>query len=409
VESESIRPTLVSLFTGAGGLDVGLERAGFRTIAATDFDGNCIATLEESQAKRIPIDGDRSHFHLEGAKILRADVVELVPEQLGVRPGLEIDLGIGGPPGQPFSSAGAQLGFEDPRGTLFEHFARIVGQIRPKMFLFENVRGLATARGPSQVPGEALHLVREAFEKNGYSTRCVLLNSADFGSYQRRVRLFMIGSRVPFLPDFPDPTHSQAVSSDTTPRSRPWRTLREFLATRTSPNEDEVVRPSAQLLRQLQDLPSGTGLKSMGVKEATRPGGHWGYKQGTFIADPEKPSRTVTAASTQDWIRLADGSLRRLTLSECSALQGFPEDWQFQGSKAARFRQVGNAVPSVFGEVIGRKLISCLVDLNGNSLDGRRARSEPLPPEIIESIRYTIRDEARNGKSRPRSRMYQEQ
>lgn len=406
---KSAPPTLVSLFTGAGGLDIGLERAGFRTVAATDFDEDCIATLEESQKKRIPVRGDGARLHLEGTRILKADVADLTPQDLDLGPESKVDVVIGGPPCQPFSSAGTQLGFKDPRGTLFEHFARLVGQIRPKMFLFENVRGLATARGPSQVPGEALHLVREAFEERGYSTRCVLLNSADFGSYQRRVRLFMIGSRLPVLPDFPNPTHSQYFTGDSLLGTRPWRTLGEFLASRPSPMEAEIVRPSYLLLEQLRELSSGSGLKSQGVKEATRPGGHWGYKQGTFIADPAKPSRTVTAASTQDWIRLSDGSLRRLTLSECAALQGFPEDWQFQGSKATKFRQVGNAVPSVFGEVIGAQLMASLSDVEIGTTSQARASSVPLPKQIVESIRYTIRDEARNGKARPRSRMYQEQ
>jgi len=396
-------PTLVSLFTGAGGLDIGLERAGFHTVVATDFDEECIETLRFNQTRRVPIEGSPSRFHLEGARIIHADVATLSARDFGIPEGEELDLVAGGPPCQPFSSAGSQRGLDDPRGQLFQHFARLVSELRPRMFLFENVRGLVTARGPSGRPGEALELVRKAFEDAGYATRCELLNAADYGAAQRRVRLFIIGSRMSSLPEFPEPTNAEDVGGGLFDDVKPWNTLGNFLASMPPPAESEICRPSAELGKQLRKIPSGSGLKSPGVKETTRPGGHWGYKQGTFIADPGRPARTVTAATTQDWIRLADGSLRRLTLSECAGLQGFPREWQFAGTRGSQFRQIGNAVPVAFGEAIGKPLAQLARKCHRGGCSGRRTESAMLPANFMAYVNYTMRDEARNGLDRPRS------
>ena len=149
-----------------------------------------------------------------------------------------------------------------------------------------------------------------------------------------------------------------------------------------------------------QVMPVGSGLKSAGAREATRPGGHWGYRQGTFVADPSKPARTVTAAATQDWIRDGEGRLRRLTWRECAALQGFPVDWQFVGNKASRFRQIGNAVPVTFGRVLGESLFRVLAD---EPLASRPA-SAPFPAGFVEAITYTRREHSRNGPSRAAAR-----
>ena len=171
--------------------------------------------------------------------------------------------------------------------------------------------------------------------------------------------------------------------------------MQDFLATRPVPPEAEFIRPSAKLQALLQDSPGGSGLKSAGAREATRPGGHWGYRQGTFVADLRQPARTVTGSASQDWIRLPDGSLRRLTLGECAGLQGFPDGWQFAGPVASRFKQVGNAVPSIFGRVLGHAILTALAR-------GQRTppESAPLPREFLSAVSYTKREQARNGASR---------
>ena len=259
-----------------------------------------------------------------------------------------------------------------------------------------------TSRGPGGEPGEALHLVGKAFEEIGCATRFELQNAADFGCPQRRVRLFMIALRDHALPEFPAPTHAEKPELGLFGSVASWVTLGDFLSSRTSPAPEEIVRPSPALGPLLADIEPGSGLKSPGRKEATRPGGHWGYKQGTFIADPSLPARTVTAASTQDWIKLDDGSLRRLTLSECAALQGFPNEWEFVGTKTSKFRQVGNTVPSVFGKVIGE----CIVKTLKKTVPERPPKSAPLPQYMHADIRYKMKDHERNRASRTRAAQF---
>lgn len=391
-------PTSISLFTGAGGLDLGLERAGFRTVSAVECDPDSIETLRAGQGNRLPIPGQPGEWYLAGAAIVPREIEGIDAGDL--KPAWADadwtpDLLVGGPPCQPFSSSGHLRSMADPRGKLFEHFVRLAGELRPRFVLFENVRGLVTARGPRGEPGEVLRLVQEGFEGVGYATRFALLNAADFGCPQRRVRCFMIGSRRGSPPNFPAPTHGNRVGADLFSDLSPWVSLGQFLAGQPAPNADDIVRPTEALADRLKDLRDGTGLKSAGARESTRPGGHWGYRQGTFVADRTLPARTVTASASQDWIRLSDGSLRRLTWRECAGLQGFPAGWQFAGGKASNFRQIGNAVPVQFGHAIGRELLRALEE-DAVSL----GESAPLPREFEVAIAYTKKEQARNGASR---------
>lgn len=402
-QSDHYIPTLVSLFSGAGGLDIGLERSGFHTVSANDFDTNCVASLRANQAAEVPVAGEPDRSHFAGTLIVHAPVESLDASDLMPvlwHSGRRLDALVGGPPCQPFSSAGSQRGVHDPRGRLFEQFVRLAEELRPRLILFENVRGLVTARGPEGISGEALHLVRDEFERIGYCTRFSLLNAADYGAPQRRVRLFMLAADEGVtLPTFPLPTHHRPRPGQSLPLDgRFWVTLGEFLADQAPPTPDEIVRPSPQLEAELRGVPDGSGLKSPGRSEPTRPGGHWGYKQGTFVADPSLPARTVTGASTQDWIREPDGNLRRLTLREAAGLQGFPDDWQFCGSRASQFLQIGNAVPIVFGEVLGAAMRQALLTPCHHP-----QQSHAFPADVWAAIDYANRDDARNGAVRPRS------
>jgi DNA (cytosine-5)-methyltransferase 1 len=208
----------------------------------------------------------------------------------------------------------------------------------------------------------------------------------------------MLASRDTAVPLFPEPTHAERVEGGLFVPRRRWVSLQEFLNEQPEPNPDDVVRPTERLAAQLAKLKAGTGLRSAGAREATRPGGHWGYRQGTFIADPSLPARTVTASSSQDWVLLTDGTLRRLTWRECAALQGFPREWQFAGGRASQFRQIGNAVPVVFGRVLGEVLRKA-VRLPANVT---KPTSAPLPAEFTLAINYTKKENRRNGASRAR-------
>ena len=377
----------VSLFSGAGGLDVGLEEAGFSCLYAADIDGAAYATLIANKEQNPP------HFRdavVEQADVSRTTGVHIL-NRIGASRG-DIPLLVGGPPCQSWSSAGHQKGWLDPRGRLFDDFVRMAGELDVRWLMFENVRGLLTARGPDGIPGSALELIRQKLLSAGFQTQVALLNAADYGVPQRRVRLVVFGFRVGDELDFPQPNHSKCA----TPK---WVSMDDALRPLEDLSSDEIIRPNAKLLGQLVGLRPGTGVKSPGKTEATRPGGHWGYKQGAFIADMNLAARTVTANPQQDWIIDAKLGIRRLSPRECAALQTFPPNWMFVGKRADQYRLIGNAVPPTLARQIGEKLHQHIIE----TWEGARASLsslQPLAPSLRAAIAYTVKDEERNGASR---------
>jgi DNA (cytosine-5)-methyltransferase 1 len=373
----------ISLFSGAGGLDIGLERSGLCPVSLCEIEANFCSTLKANKGW-IHCDGKS---YLDGAEIFNADIRQMSGKELAVK---RVDLVVGGPPCQAFSSSGKQLSVLDPRGALVIEFCRIVSELKPKMFIFENVRGIVTARDQKGAPGGVMVGLLDTLQSLGYSCRAGLLNSADFGAYQRRVRCFIIGSRNGLAPDFPAATYTK--SGDLL--GKKWNSLRGFLTNLGDTNEENYVYPSDELRRALDSLPNGSGIKSPGKSEKTRPGGHWGYRQGTFISDLDLPARTVTGSASQDWVRWG-GVLRRLTINEVKQLQGFPSDWVVCGSKAEQFKQIGNAVPAVFGEQLGKVVLDHLANY---------PRTKPIKLGIPDAFRkyidYTVRDHERNKDSR---------
>ncbi len=379
-----LAPRYISLFTGAGGLDIGLERAGLRAGSLCEIEEVFCRTLEINQQAEH---ADGVEYFRE-AEIFNTDICEVAGRQL-CGDG-QVDLVVGGPPCQAFSSSGKQLSVLDPRGRLVNEFARIVDELKPKMFLFENVRGIVTARDEKGEPGGVIRGLVELFEELGYSCRAALLNAADYGGFQRRIRCFILASRGGEAPVFPEPTHLKEPGF----LHSPWRTLGEFLEIHGDNDPRNYVFPGKDLETALAGLPDGCGVKSPGKAERTRPGGHWGYRQGTFIANKSLPARTVTGSSSQDWIRW-NGMLRRLTLREVKLLQGFPPDWGICGSKAQQYKQIGNAVPAVFGEILGRVILDFL-----RHFPTTPPETIPLPDSFWKSISYTKRDHARNSEAR---------
>lgn len=372
-----------------------MEASGWRSAYAADFDVHAIQTLRQN-AKAAH--SGRTYF--DETYIDACDVRRLSGDEILAKAGMNrgsVPLLIGGPPCQSWSSAGHQKGFEDPRGRLFADFVRLASELDVRWLMFENVRGLLTARGPDGCPGSALDLIRRQLLNAGFQTSVNLVNAADYGVAQRRVRLIVFGYRAgdPFR--FPNPTHSKF--SATSPTLKPWVKLGEVLETLGPPSEVELIHPAGALAMQLANLRPGTGVKSPGKKEATRPGGHWGYKQGAFLADPDLPARTVTANPQQDWIRDPQHGVRRLCPRECAAIQSFPMDWTFAGNRADQYRQIGNAVPPRLAAKIGEALLGHLASVQDAPTFTPQSL-QPLPPQLVSAIRYTEREEARNGESR---------
>jgi DNA (cytosine-5)-methyltransferase 1 len=376
-------PTVIDLFAGSGGLSSSLEATGWTSIAAVDINIDAIDTLSQNQARGS----------LKSCRIIHADIRDVAGRDLRParsRSTWRPDLLAGGPPCQPFSSAGRMRGLNDPRGRLFREFVRLADELKPRFILFENVAGLVTAKTPDGRVGGVLRRIQKAFETIGYACQFELLNASDYGAPQRRVRLYMIASRREQLPQFPESTHSRGGSLTLSP----WITLRDFLSGCPDPDSTDIVRPNIRRASALAELRPGTGLRAGGIVEANRPSGHWGYRQDCFVADLDLPSRTIRAASTPDWIRLPDG-LRRLTWRECAGLQGFPLEWQFAGNVASRFRQIGNAVQGHIGRALG-------LVLHEAALIEKRTRPESAewPATFHKRVRYTAMEQLVNGAHR---------
>lgn len=378
----------ISMFSGAGGLDLGFEQAGWTRRFASDLDTDAVATLRANTKVQ-----DRT-------SVGQDDICDLTASDVRARAGDmasgDLDAIVGGPPCQSWSSAGHQMGLADNRGQLFRHFIKLANSLDPRFIIMENVRGLLTARGLDGEPGSALALLREDLRQEGWQTTVSLLNAADFGVAQRRVRLFVIAHRTGDCPELPMPTHSKEPTSDL----KKWVSLKRRLATLQDVTEEEVIRPSPKLAAELAQIKPGSGVKSPGKAEATRPGGHWGYKQGAFIADPSLPARTVTASTAQDWIVDPVHGLRRLCPRECAAIQSFPATWKWEGKRASIYRQIGNAVPPKLAMAVASSL-SSHIEKEAEPLE-RTSVNElaPLDTRLMAAIAYTKREEARNGESR---------
>ncbi|PYE30681.1 DNA (cytosine-5)-methyltransferase 1 [Rhizobium sp. PP-WC-1G-195] len=383
----------ISLFAGAGGLDLGLEDAGWKCRYASDLDPHAVATLQANKNAKSSRGAKFSEAFIE-----RADVRELtgagILGSLNARRG-EIPLLAGGPPCQSWSSAGHQLGFNDPRGQLWSDFVRLADELDVRYLVFENVRGLLTARGEDGVPGSALNMIRTKLLEKGFHTTVSLLNAADYGLAQRRVRLFIIGYREGDAPVFPTPTHSKTGDLGLTK----WVPLSRAIGEIPSPLLSEIIRPSPKLAEELKDILPGSGVKSMGKPEATRPGGHWGYKQGAFVTDPSVPARTVTASSAQDWIRDPVLGLRRLTPRECAAIQTFPPDYIWPARAIDQYRLIGNSVPPKLATIVGSVLLTS-IEQNAANIRTNTRTLAPLPAHLEAAIAYTKREEKANGLSR---------
>lgn len=271
---------------------------------------------------------------------------------------------------------------------------RLADELKPRFVLMENVRGLLTASGSRGKHGEAISVIQREWESLGYSVSWALLNAADFGAAQRRVRLVMIGTSDHRLPPFPAPTHSRDGRSGT----KPWVSLGAFLARLAPPHSEDVVVPTGSRAKELFALKPGTGIRTGGTVEHQRPGGHWGYRQDSFLADLTLPSRTIRAAATPDWIKPTGQAMRRLTWRECAALQGFPDRWVFENPRDANFRLIGNAVQTDVACAAGDCLRAALAQ--GSVL--MKPVSPPWPEYFARRIRGAAADHRANAASRRR-------
>ncbi len=448
------RPVLISLFAGAGGLDLGLEDAGFRTVVANELEAHACETLrankrrleltseefegwfEEQIAQKcyrnIPEDQVRRlkkrlssaprHPYLKDALILEGDIRAVSSDEFlraaGNKRG-QVDLVAGGAPCQPFSRAGKRETVETETGRLFKEFVRVVEDVRPRWFLFENVKGLilsktdvlyircSTCRKESIAPfhirqdvqtdkvtsrpcpkclsadtrllwrthsGGSLEIILNEFEAIGYKCHWNVLNAADFGAPQLRERLFIVGSRDGEEFRWPQGTFGEDSDSDEgqstfldrlmTPK-KSWVTMYEALWCRGHFRYGKLDRTKAVLWVKNVVRPHDEPVTWTLDRPSPTIGAHQGAKLALApFGVPEEQLRRQqwhVLGRRQGDLPPVDVEHEYLTDEELMQLQTFPDHWYFFGTRMERAFQIGNAVPPVLASAVGGKILEQIV------------------------------------------------
>ena len=341
----------ISLFTGAGGMDFGFEAAGFETAAALEFDPDCCATLRANRPWPV----------------LQKDVHAVPSRELldtaGVRPG-EIDVLIGGPPCQPFSksaywASGDTRRLDDPRADTLQAYMGVVGDLLPKVFVVENVHGIAYS-GKEEGFLLLARITDQINRRNGtgYQLAWQVLNAADHGVPQLRRRFFLVAHRDRGLFQFPEPTHTGETLKDSLFAALPqhvpaWDAIGgEDLR---SPGED--LRMRGRWADLLPSIPEGENYSWHTNRKGGLPLFGWRRCYWSFLLKLAKklPSWTIQAQPGPA-VGPFHWENRLLAVAEMAALQTFPRGTVFSGNRAAAQKQLGNAVPSLLAERIAREI-----------------------------------------------------
>lgn len=378
------RFTVLSLFSGGMGLDLGLEQTGrFNPLACVEVVPAFCETIRTNRdAGRIP----NSNLKVFEGDIRNLDPVKVMAD-LGLKPG-DLDLLIGGPPCQSFSTTGRRGTVQDPRGTLLWSFLKYVDVFRPKLFVMENVRGLMSAalrhrpikerleKGglpleEDEQPGSVIRLFIKDLH-DSYRLDCFEVNAVNYGAPQLRERAIFIGNRFNRVVDFPSPTHGKQTETeedtplfDKAPSLPPFKSLGEALSGLHDP-EPIVMDFSPRKKRYLElvppggnwrSLPEDIARESMGKAFVAKGGRSGWWRRLSF----DLPAPTIVTMPNHAGTALCHPTeTRALTLRECARVQEFPDEWEFCGKTVEQYAQVGNAVPvrlgSICGEVAAREL-----------------------------------------------------
>lgn len=335
VEDDDV--TAIELFAGAGGLALGLELAGIKTLEYVEFDKACCETLR----------ANRSEWNIVCDDIHNVDFTAYRDK---------VDIVSGGFPCQAFSFAGKKLGFEDTRGTLFHEFARCVKEVNPKIFLAENVRGLV-----SHDNGRTLRTIIDVLEGLGYTTQYQVLNAAYYGVGQKRERIVIIGIRNDVNIAFTYPKPDAKMT-----------TLRQALKDCPPSIGEEYSEKKRKVLELVPpggcwvDLPEDVAKTYMG-KSYYSGGGRRGMARRISW---DEPCLTLTCSPSQKQTeRCHPEETRPFTVREYARIQSFPDDWKFCGGISDQYKQIGNAVPVEMARRIGVQLKKAIVNEESTDTD----------------------------------------
>lgn len=347
--------TAISLFAGAGGLDLGVEAAGFAVTAAVEWDHDAADTMEKNAERFFPA----------LREVVRADLRPLAtgaPGGIRTRDILDAarlgrarpDLLVGGPPCVAFSKSGFWLDWKrdgvDPAASLLQAYTRVLAEARPRAFILENVYALTFNNRASRPAFE--RLLREIYDA-GYRARWQVLNAADYGVPQLRPRLFIVGARSGAkIPDLPVSTHNGQWERRTTGTgSTPHVTTGEVLAgLNAAPEPEEILR--GQWAHLLAGVPPGENyLHFTAERGHPNPLFEWRSRFWSFLLklNPDRPSPTIQAHPGPN-VGPFHWDNRRLRIAELRRLFTFPDDFEFVGSRNSIQAQVGNSVPPLLAQ-----------------------------------------------------------
>ncbi len=345
---ENIKPTVIDLFCGCGGLSLGFTEAGFDVVLGVDNWKDAIATF------------NRTHKNSTG---LVADLFKETPEEISSKMGIKhIDVIIGGPPCQGFSIAGKRI-IEDERNQLYQSFVNFVAFYQPKAFVMENVPNII-----SMGQGIVKKRIIDDFETLGYNVVYKILLASEYGVPQNRRRAFFVGLKTPHSFTFPQPMSENPISSEDAISDLPENSIVDGTLYAQEPRSDyqkmiregsisiynhETTKHNEQTVNVISLVPNGGNYKSL-PKELQQ-------TRNVNIAwtrlNSKKPSFTIDTGHRHHFHYQFN---RIPTVRESARIQSFPDKFIFLGSKTSQYKQVGNAVPPLLAKAIAQEIMKYL-------------------------------------------------
>ena len=341
--------TAVSLFSGCGGLDLGLTKAGFDIVVANDINQHAVDTYRNNIGQDI-VCGD----------IRDVDVIRKIIRHVGDK---KIDLIAGGPPCQGFSTLGSKIS-ADPRNGLFSSYAKIVAKLKPKFILMENVKSMTTL-----YDGKFKDSILSTFRELGYDMSYEVLDAADYGVPQHRQRVFFFGSRLGANIDVPAPTHGKGRK----PHAVLGDIIMDLVGKENMVKNHTPLNHSEKVIRRYMLIPEGGKLPNPEILPADIRRTNFGnsYKR----LDRSVPSLTMVPGNNAFPIHPTEN--RSLTPREAARIQTFPDGFYFSGDRRSQCIQIGNAVPPKLGFVLGKHIGKFLTRIG----DHKAANTLAVPPE----------------------------
>lgn len=377
---KSVTPEVWSFFSGAMGLDIGLETSGIHPTLAVEIDPWCCKTIRRNRPSITLVEDSVTNMTGAALRELRGFSGD-------------VELMVGGPPCQSFSPGGKRAALNDPRGNLIYEYFRLLGEIRPRYFVMENVanlitaainhrpikdrpgkhwnlRGYANGRSVSEdgvapmeddeLSGSAIRQILQDLQSLNYQVTFGVLNAADYGAPQQRLRFVMFGARDGCPPALPKPTHGDSDFG-----LLPYTTIKDAIwdvRLNPGPHSDYTDDMAAYFALvppggTWRDLP--VDLQKKGLGPAFESGGG---KTGFFRRlDYNGLSPTVTTKPNRKGSAMCHPEfVRPISVLECARLQGFPDDWVIEGAMNQQYQQIGNAVPTYLGKAVGASFLPLL-------------------------------------------------